>query len=98
MWNENNEFCLLLDKFNYAGVDNTVSCFGGAICFKKGEELQYLKKLPAACRISITNTRVPRSTKSLVAGTAEIGCLPAACCCFHLRFVVFFVFCFHENE
>lgn len=52
-----------------SGLDNTTSCYGGAVRFKKGEdkfENISQQDLPAM-RILLTNTRVPRSTKLLVA-------------------------------
>lgn len=64
-----------------SGVDNTVSSFGGAICFRK--EVNRSVEDPAekksieqingfgALRILITDTQVPRDTKSLVAGVAK---------------------------
>ncbi|KNF03740.1 hypothetical protein PSTG_03262 [Puccinia striiformis f. sp. tritici PST-78] len=62
-----------------SGVDNTVSSFGGAICFQKqiGEKDEQKKQLIeqiqgfGAIRILISDTQVPRDTKSLVAGVAQ---------------------------
>ncbi|GAQ80580.1 mevalonate kinase [Klebsormidium nitens] len=52
-----------------SGVDNTVSCFGGAICFKKG----VITRLPpmVSLRMLLTNTNVGRDTKALVAGVGQ---------------------------
>ncbi|KAA1082078.1 cystathionine beta-lyase [Puccinia graminis f. sp. tritici] len=62
-----------------SGVDNTVSSFGGAICFQKliGEndqqKRQSIEQIQGfgAIRILISDTQVPRDTKSLVAGVAQ---------------------------
>ncbi|KAK4046828.1 cystathionine beta-lyase [Microbotryomycetes sp. JL201] len=58
-----------------SGVDNTVSCLGGAIAFTKAvkgrsgglDGLHGFKSI----RFLITNTKVPRDTKTLVAGVAR---------------------------
>jgi len=62
-----------------SGVDNTVSSFGGAICFRKliGEQSDQKKQSIeqiqgfGAIRILISDTQIPRDTKSLVAGVAR---------------------------
>ncbi|PLW31905.1 hypothetical protein PCANC_03251 [Puccinia coronata f. sp. avenae] len=60
-----------------SGVDNTVSSFGGAICFQKQlgddkKQKQLIEHIQGfgAIRILISDTQVPRDTKSLVAGVA----------------------------
>ncbi|XP_047683134.1 mevalonate kinase isoform X1 [Prionailurus viverrinus] len=50
---------------NPSGVDNAVSVWGGALRYQQGK-ISLLKRLPAL-RILLTNTKVPRSTKALVA-------------------------------
>ncbi|XP_078435404.1 mevalonate kinase isoform X2 [Wolffia australiana] len=52
-----------------SGIDNTVSTFGNVIMFKSGELTQIEPKL--RLRMLITNTKVERNTKALVAGVAE---------------------------
>ncbi|XP_029777741.1 mevalonate kinase [Suricata suricatta] len=49
-----------------SGVDNAVSTWGGALRYQQGK-ISPLKRLPAL-KILLTNTKVPRSTKALVAG------------------------------
>lgn len=51
---------------NPSGVDNAVSTWGGALRYQQGK-MSSLKRLPAL-QILLTNTKVPRSTKALVAG------------------------------
>ncbi|XP_009002832.2 mevalonate kinase isoform X12 [Callithrix jacchus] len=51
---------------NPSGVDNAVSTWGGALRYQQGK-IASLKR-PPALQILLTNTRVPRSTKALVAG------------------------------
>uniref|UniRef100_F6VBL8 Mevalonate kinase n=2 Tax=Equus TaxID=9789 RepID=F6VBL8_HORSE len=51
---------------NPSGVDNTVSTWGGALRYQQGK-ISSLKR-PPALKILLTNTKVPRSTKALVAG------------------------------
>jgi mevalonate kinase len=52
-----------------SGLDNTTSCYGGAIRMSKKSSppFECLKQAPAL-NILLTNTKVPRSTKVLVAG------------------------------
>jgi mevalonate kinase len=51
-----------------SGLDNTTSCFGGAMKYSKiSGQFEQLEKLPAL-NVILTNTKVPRSTKQLVAG------------------------------
>uniref|UniRef100_A0A7N5P407 Mevalonate kinase n=2 Tax=Ailuropoda melanoleuca TaxID=9646 RepID=A0A7N5P407_AILME len=50
---------------NPSGVDNAVSTWGGVVRFQQGK-ISSLKR-PPALRILLTNTKVPRSTKALVA-------------------------------
>lgn len=60
---------------NPSGVDNYVSCFGGAVCYQKilGQKATTVKMgdLPQM-DIILTNTHVPKSTKKLVAKVAEM--------------------------
>ncbi|XP_042638770.1 mevalonate kinase [Orycteropus afer afer] len=49
-----------------SGVDNAVSTWGGALRYQQGQ-ISSLKR-PPALKILLTNTKVPRSTKALVAG------------------------------
>lgn len=51
---------------NPSGVDNAVSTWGGALRYQKGK-ITALQR-PPALQILLTNTKVPRSTKALVAG------------------------------
>jgi mevalonate kinase len=51
-----------------SGLDNTTSCYGGAVKLNKTlGKFEKLSPLPAGVGILLTNTRVPRSTKDLVA-------------------------------
>ncbi|XP_036617474.1 mevalonate kinase [Trichosurus vulpecula] len=50
---------------NPSGVDNSVSTWGGALRFQGGN-ISSLQRIPEL-RILLTNTKVPRSTKALVA-------------------------------
>ncbi|CAM6089006.1 unnamed protein product [Calypogeia fissa] len=52
-----------------SGVDNTVSCYGHVVRFMKGH-LTRLRS-PKQLRMLITNTKVSRNTKALVAGVGE---------------------------
>ncbi|XP_054028988.1 mevalonate kinase [Dryobates pubescens] len=52
-----------------SGVDNAVATWGGALRYQSGK-IMPLKRVPML-RILLTNTRVPRSTKVLVAGVKE---------------------------
>ena len=72
------ELLPILNKWAYAaevvihgapsGLDNTTSCFGGAVKFKRDAgTFDVIPQLPSL-DILLTNTRVPRSTKLLVAG------------------------------
>ncbi|XP_010602287.1 mevalonate kinase isoform X2 [Fukomys damarensis] len=51
---------------NPSGVDNAVSTWGGALRYQQGK-ISSLNR-PPALQILLTNTKVPRSTKALVAG------------------------------
>ncbi|XP_062038238.1 mevalonate kinase isoform X3 [Lepus europaeus] len=51
---------------NPSGVDNAVSTWGGALRYQQGK-ISALQR-PPALQILLTNTKVPRSTKALVAG------------------------------
>ncbi|XP_020525443.1 mevalonate kinase isoform X2 [Amborella trichopoda] len=52
-----------------SGIDNSVSTFGNMIMFKSGELTRIKAGLPL--KMLITNTKVGRNTKALVAGVAE---------------------------
>ncbi|KAJ8751930.1 hypothetical protein K2173_000676 [Erythroxylum novogranatense] len=52
-----------------SGIDNTVSTYGNMIKFKSGDLTRIKSSLPL--RMLITNTRVGRNTKALVAGVSE---------------------------
>ncbi|PNJ82843.1 MVK isoform 8 [Pongo abelii] len=51
---------------NPSGVDNAVSTWGGALRYHQGK-ISSLKRSPAL-QILLTNTKVPRNTRALVAG------------------------------
>ncbi|KAL3857865.1 hypothetical protein ACJMK2_012495 [Sinanodonta woodiana] len=50
---------------NPSGIDNSIATYGGAIRFQGGN-IQKIDRIPEL-RILLTNTKVPRSTKALVA-------------------------------
>ncbi|XP_019154776.1 PREDICTED: mevalonate kinase-like isoform X1 [Ipomoea nil] len=52
-----------------SGVDNTVSTYGNLIKFKSGDLTRLKTNMPI--KMLITNTRVGRNTKALVAGVSE---------------------------
>ncbi|KAF8388050.1 hypothetical protein HHK36_026716 [Tetracentron sinense] len=52
-----------------SGLDNTVSTFGNIIMFKSGNLTLLKSRMPL--RMLITNTKVGRNTKALVAGVSE---------------------------
>lgn len=52
-----------------SGIDNTVSSYGNIISFKSGNLTRM--KSNASLKMLITNTRVGRNTKALVAGVSE---------------------------
>ncbi|KAM7280220.1 hypothetical protein ACFE04_007354 [Oxalis oulophora] len=52
-----------------SGIDNTVSTYGSMIKFKSGSLTHITSNLPL--RMLITNTKVGRNTKALVAGVSE---------------------------
>ena len=54
---------------NPSGIDNAVSTYGGALCYQ-GKHIMPLASVPVL-RIILINTRIPRSTKVLVAGVRE---------------------------
>ncbi|XP_010215929.1 PREDICTED: mevalonate kinase [Tinamus guttatus] len=54
---------------NPSGVDNAVGTWGGALRYQSGK-ITSLKRVPTL-RILLTNTKVPRSTKVLVAGVKD---------------------------
>ncbi|CAI9102252.1 OLC1v1000493C1 [Oldenlandia corymbosa var. corymbosa] len=52
-----------------SGIDNTVSTYGNMIKFKSGELTRIKTNMPL--KMLITNTKVGRNTKALVAGVSE---------------------------
>jgi mevalonate kinase len=52
-----------------SGIDNTVSAYGNIISFKSGKLTQM--KSNVSLKMLITNTKVGRNTKALVAGVSE---------------------------
>ena len=63
-----------------SGVDNTVSTYGGAICFCKSQKSdggggssnwRRLKGFPTL-NVVVTNTKVPRETRALVSGVRQL--------------------------
>lgn len=52
-----------------SGIDNSVSTFGGALCFTAGR-IEQLNAMPQF-HILLINTHVPRSTKQLVEGVRQ---------------------------
>ena len=54
-----------------SGLDNTSSCFGGAVKFKRGSPFERIEKFPEI-NILLTNTKSPRSTKVLVAKVRQL--------------------------
>ncbi|KAG0347892.1 Mevalonate kinase [Podila humilis] len=56
---------------NPSGIDNTVSTFGGAVMFKKGEKIEPLPGFQSL-RFLLTNTRVPRETLVQVANVRRL--------------------------
>ncbi|KAF9584801.1 Mevalonate kinase, partial [Lunasporangiospora selenospora] len=55
---------------NPSGIDNTVSTFGGAVMFKKGQ----IEPMPGftSLKFLLTNTRVPRETQVQVANVRKL--------------------------
>ncbi len=53
-----------------SGLDNTTSCYGGMVKFRRTEQGNVFDTLKHAPTLNmlLTNTKVPRSTKALVAG------------------------------
>lgn len=72
--------CTLISRWAYAaetimhgkpsGIDNSISTFGGAVAFQSGN-ISVIPHIPAL-QFAITNTKVPRSTKTLVSGVGEL--------------------------
>jgi mevalonate kinase len=63
-----------------SGIDNTVSCYGNAVRFRKASPLSLIEHLAGfpSVRILLTNTKVARETKALVAKVRELhGLMPA---------------------
>lgn len=55
-----------------SGLDNTTSCYGGAVKFLKSSgKFENLSAFPAI-NILLVNTKIPRSTKVLVAGVRKL--------------------------
>ncbi|KAM6165387.1 mevalonate kinase [Erethizon dorsatum] len=54
---------------NPSGVDNAISTWGGALRYQQGK-ISSLNR-PLTLQILLTNTKVPRSTKALVAGVRK---------------------------
>lgn len=52
-----------------SGIDNTVSTYGNMIKFRSGELTRIMTNMPL--KMLITNTKVGRNTKALVAGVSE---------------------------
>ncbi|XP_031493624.1 mevalonate kinase [Nymphaea colorata] len=52
-----------------SGIDNTVSTFGNVIMFRLGQQTRIKPSIPL--RMLITNTKVRRNTKALVAAVSE---------------------------
>ncbi|KAK7499176.1 hypothetical protein BaRGS_00009723 [Batillaria attramentaria] len=52
-----------------SGIDNSISALGGAIRFQK-KQITPVEKMPSL-RVLLTNTKVPRSTKTLVASVGD---------------------------
>ncbi|KAI6122182.1 cystathionine beta-lyase [Pisolithus croceorrhizus] len=70
-----NRYAFLLEKILHgtpSGVDNSVAVFGGGLQYTKGRSggLEAIDGFKAL-RFLLTDTRVPRNTRSLVAGVAE---------------------------
>eukprot|EP00041_Stephanoeca_diplocostata_P040103 m.1638621 g.1638621 ORF g.1638621 m.1638621 type:complete len:447 (-) comp29351_c0_seq1:52-1392(-) len=68
-----NDWAFMAEKVIHgtpSGIDNSISTFGGALRFIKGQPSTQLQSVPQI-RILLTNTKVPRSTKKLVAGVRE---------------------------
>ncbi|KAI6008440.1 Cys/Met metabolism PLP-dependent enzyme-domain-containing protein [Pisolithus marmoratus] len=70
-----NRYAFLLEKILHgtpSGVDNSVAVFGGGLQYTKGQSggLEVIDGFKAL-RFLLTDTRVPRNTRSLVAGVAE---------------------------
>ena len=58
---------------NPSGLDNTTSCFGGAVTFTRRVDITFKRMAHLApLDILLTNTNVPRSTKVLVAKVKEL--------------------------
>ncbi|XP_058077729.1 mevalonate kinase isoform X2 [Magnolia sinica] len=55
-----------------SGIDNTVSTFGNMIMFRSGKLTRIKPSMPL--RMLVTNTKVGRNTKALVAGVSERAC------------------------
>jgi mevalonate kinase len=81
-WRPSEEMLVIVNGWAFAsemvihgdpsGLDNTTSCYGGALKYSRasGVAFEKLSKFPAL-NILLTNTKVPRSTKTLVAGVRD---------------------------
>jgi len=68
-----NEWAFIGEKVIHgtpSGIDNSISSYGGALRFVKGQSSVPLKRVPQL-RVLLVNTKVPRSTKTLVAGVRQ---------------------------
>lgn len=68
-----NEWAFVIETLIHgtpSGIDNTCSTYGGALQYERGKDWQILDQVPQL-RFLITNTKVPKSTKALVAGVRE---------------------------
>lgn len=72
----------IINKWSYAaevvihgapsGLDNTTSCYGGALKYQRSSDnFDRLTRLPSF-KILLSNTKIPRSTKVLVAGVKDL--------------------------
>eukprot|EP01104_Vermistella_antarctica_P018809 TRINITY_DN7115_c0_g1_i1.p1 TRINITY_DN7115_c0_g1~~TRINITY_DN7115_c0_g1_i1.p1 ORF type:complete len:437 (+),score=44.72 TRINITY_DN7115_c0_g1_i1:268-1578(+) len=67
-----NEWALQAERIihgNPSGIDNAVATFGGAMVFSKGK-FDRVHRVPSM-RLLITDTKVPRQTRLLVAGVGQ---------------------------
>ncbi|KAH9525431.1 hypothetical protein Btru_001414 [Bulinus truncatus] len=62
-------FCEKIIHGRPSGIDNSISTFGGALKMQNGQ-LTHLEKMPQLS-VMLVNTKVPRSTMTLVAGVRQ---------------------------